>query len=113
MVNPQEEIMRTLSLIEGAKLPNQAGPLLRSFIEGAMTPVAAALYVREGIQAGNVHSLVSNWIFIVESGERILEGYPALVSLTSTQLPNMVMLRRHRAPPLKEVSSSGMLGDVA
>jgi hypothetical protein len=64
-----EEIDETLSLIESLDLPHPSGALLSSFVREALHPILAARYVNAMLSAGEARSLVSDWIYIVESGE--------------------------------------------
>ena len=57
----REEVNKTLSLIENLDL-------LSSFISEALHPVLAARYVNDRLSAGEARSLVSDWIYVVESG---------------------------------------------
>ncbi|KAL2190560.1 hypothetical protein L209DRAFT_724385 [Thermothelomyces heterothallicus CBS 203.75] len=63
----REEVNRALSLIAELDLPHPSGALLASFVNGALHPVEAARYVNDKVTAGDVQSLVSDWIYIVES----------------------------------------------
>ena len=55
-------------LIRGAKLPHPADLLLESFVKEALSRVSAARYVKDRLLRGEGPSLVSDWSYIVESG---------------------------------------------
>lgn len=65
----REQVDRTLSLIAALDLPHPSGALLESFVTEALHPVVAARYVKDRLSAGDARSLVSDWIYIVESGK--------------------------------------------
>ena len=65
----REQVDRTLSLIAALDLPHPSGVLLESFVTEALHPAVAARYVNDRLPAGDARSLVSDWIYIVESGK--------------------------------------------
>lgn len=65
------EVNKTLSLIETLDLPHPSGALLSSFVTNAIHPVVAARHVNARLSAGEARSLVSDWIYVVESSESI------------------------------------------
>ena len=65
----RQQVDKTLSLIAALDLPHPSGALLKSFVTEALHPVVAARYVEHRLSAGDAQSLVSNWIYIVESSK--------------------------------------------
>lgn len=65
----REEVDRTLSLIESLDLPHPSGALLSAFVREALHPVLTARYVNVRLSVGDACSLVSDCIYIVDSGE--------------------------------------------
>jgi hypothetical protein len=65
----RDEVSNTLSRLAALALPHPSVALLSSFVTEALHPVVAARYVNDRLLAGEARSLVSDWIFIVESGE--------------------------------------------
>jgi hypothetical protein len=79
----REEVDRTLSLIESLDLPHPSGALLSAFVREALHPVLAARYVNDRLSVGDACSLVSDWIYIVDSGESKSLISTARISQTS------------------------------
>ena len=69
MDSHRQEIGKTLSRIDGLDLPHPSSALLSAFVSEALQPVVAARYVNNRLSAGEASSLVSDWIYIIESGE--------------------------------------------
>jgi hypothetical protein len=70
MALAQDKVHSALSLIETAGLPHPQGSLLKSFVQDAVNPEVAALYVHEGlITRGGAETLVSDWTYIVDSSK--------------------------------------------
>jgi hypothetical protein len=69
MNSNRAEVSKTLSLIETLDLPHPSGALLEAFVTETLHPVVAARYVNARLSAGEARSLVSDWIYIVESGK--------------------------------------------
>ncbi|KAI9058910.1 hypothetical protein FKP32DRAFT_1635136 [Trametes sanguinea] len=65
LTNP--EVRKVLALIEDAELPHPSAALLACFVRDSVDPIAAALYVRDKLSAGEGHLLVSDWSYIVSS----------------------------------------------
>ncbi|KAK4150826.1 kinase-like domain-containing protein [Chaetomidium leptoderma] len=63
----RQEVDGTLPLIATLDLPHPSGALLSSFVTDALHPLVAARYVSDRLSAGEARSLVSDWIYIVES----------------------------------------------
>ncbi|KAJ2991580.1 hypothetical protein NUW54_g8152 [Trametes sanguinea] len=61
------EVFNVLALIEAVKLPHPSAALLACFVRDSVDPIAAALYVRDKLSAGEGHLLVSDWSYIVSS----------------------------------------------
>jgi hypothetical protein len=69
-MNPnREQADETLSRIAALDLPHPSVALLSFFVSEALHSVVAARYVNDRLSAGEARSLVSDWIFSVESGE--------------------------------------------
>jgi hypothetical protein len=85
MAAPPDEIRNALSLIESARLPHPSGLLLASFVQEALNPLVAARYVQKRIQGGEIRSLVSDWIYIVESSEYILPRISLMLSILTSK----------------------------
>ncbi|KAI0194241.1 hypothetical protein F4808DRAFT_441454 [Astrocystis sublimbata] len=62
-----ERVVRALEAIENTELPYPSTWLLTSFIHAAMDPVLAAIYVNDRMANGDARSLVSDWVYIIES----------------------------------------------
>ena len=70
MMDPdREEVQRTLSLIEDLDLPHPTDSLLSFFVTEAIHPIQAARYVKHRLSTGKARAVVTDWIYIVESGE--------------------------------------------
>jgi hypothetical protein len=96
MMDPnREEVDKTLSLIESLDLPHPSGALLSSFVREALHPVLAARYVNDRLLVGDACSLVSDWIYIVDSGEPKSLSSTARISQTSW----LMSPSNHRRPP--------------
>ncbi len=65
------EVNKALSYIEELNLVHPSGALLTSFIHNALHPLAAARYVTSRLSAGDASSLVSDWLYVVESGNSV------------------------------------------
>ncbi|KAK3942859.1 kinase-like domain-containing protein [Diplogelasinospora grovesii] len=63
----QEEIIRALSRIESSELPYPSDELLKAFVTEAVQPALAARYVIDRLSTSDAQSLVSDWVYIVES----------------------------------------------
>ena len=66
-----DDVRSVLSRVENARLPHPCVPLLSAFITEALSPTAAARYVSEALSAGDVDSLLSDWVYIIESSMRL------------------------------------------
>ncbi|KAJ2969309.1 hypothetical protein NUW58_g10019 [Xylaria curta] len=62
-----ERVARVLDIIDNIDLPYPSSYLLTAFVHGALDPVSAATYVSDRLSAGDPRSLVSDWIYILES----------------------------------------------
>lgn len=62
-----DDVEKTLSLIASARLPHPSGALLSAFITEALNPIIASSYVSDRLQKEDCRTLVSDWIYIVES----------------------------------------------
>lgn len=72
MMDPdREEVQHILSLIEDLDLPHPTGSLLSFFVTEAIHPVQAARYVKHRLSTGKARAVVTDWIYIVESGEHL------------------------------------------
>lgn len=69
-----DDVKATLSLIEEAGLQHPFGPLLASFVTDALTPSAAARYVKGKLLRREGLSLVENWSYIVNSSKCFLDA---------------------------------------
>jgi hypothetical protein len=76
----RREVDQALSLIETIDLPHPSGELLSSFVKQALHPVLAARYVSDRLSAGEARSLASNWIYIVQSSEFLIQCHCAELS---------------------------------
>lgn len=111
MTSAREDVQRTLSLIETIKLPHPSGRLLSSFVTEAVDPALAARYVRDRLSAGDAHSTVSDWTYIVESSMYVPSSKPLHHSECS-EFRKTVILRRHQMPS-PDVPSSDEMGASA
>jgi hypothetical protein len=93
------DVMTALSLIEGVRLPHPYGPLLSAFIEEALNPVAAARYVRNIIGAGEIHSLLSDWTYVIESSNHP-PHFPGVQPADETSKSQTALVLHHRRMPL-------------
>ncbi|KAI1345438.1 hypothetical protein F5Y01DRAFT_300504 [Xylaria sp. FL0043] len=78
-----ERVVHAFSLIDSTNLRYPADSLLKSFIEGALNPVSAACYVTDRLTEGDAQSLLSDWVYIVESVTR--NGSPPKQPSTAIQ----------------------------
>ncbi|KAI0424604.1 hypothetical protein F5Y09DRAFT_134498 [Xylaria sp. FL1042] len=62
-----ERVVHAVSIINSIGLRYPSDYLLRSFIHGALNPVSAACYVTDRLTGGDAQSLLSDWIYVVES----------------------------------------------
>lgn len=62
-----ERVGRVLDIIDSIELPYPSSYLLTAFVHGALDPVSAAGYIDSRLSAGDARSLVSDWIYILES----------------------------------------------
>lgn len=68
------EVESTLLLIDNARFPHPSGALLSSFVTDALNPALAARYVNDRLRLEDAHSLVSDWVYIVESSTSPFPG---------------------------------------
>ena len=66
---PKGEVRDVLSQIENADLPYPSGPLLSSFVTGAVDPTLAARYLSARLVAEEARSVVIEWAYIVNSSK--------------------------------------------
>lgn len=66
------EVSRVLSLIHNVDLPHPSSILLSVFVTEALHPPVAARYMNDRLSSRDGVSLVSDWIYIVESRKRPL-----------------------------------------
>ncbi|KAL1878540.1 hypothetical protein VTK73DRAFT_7881 [Phialemonium thermophilum] len=67
MASAHDEVNSTLAVLEALHLPHPSSLLLSSFVAESLNPPAAARYVRSRLSADDGRSLVSDWVYIVES----------------------------------------------
>jgi hypothetical protein len=62
-----EDVWKALSMLENLQLPHPCGAILSSYIKEAMNPIIAARYVMNRLNADEAPTLMSDWIYILES----------------------------------------------
>lgn len=112
MASAREEVRSTLAVIESLQLPHPSNLLLSSFVSEALDPLVAARYVKDRLSTDGGRSLVSDWVYIVESSMSYALDYCYLklgwcgvdVTLTSPVTLNATPPPQPSASTTKEIT---------